>query len=94
MSPASGEHHALERAQRDVGARGGGGERGCVRLRSQGRRHFTARKKTEADATGGNGVVAISGSGNYTSPSFGQIGSTRDAPYDPRQIQLALKLYF
>jgi hypothetical protein len=43
---------------------------------------------------GGNGVVAISGSGNYTSPSFGQIGSTRDAPYDPRQIQLALKLYF
>jgi hypothetical protein len=43
---------------------------------------------------GGNGVVAISGSGNYTSGNFGQIGSTRDAPYDPRQIQLALKLYF
>jgi hypothetical protein len=43
---------------------------------------------------GGNGVVAISGSGNYTSGAFGQIGSTRDAPYDPRQIQLALKLYF
>jgi hypothetical protein len=43
---------------------------------------------------GGNGVVAISGSGNFTNSAFGQIGSTRDAPYDPRQIQLALKLYF
>jgi hypothetical protein len=43
---------------------------------------------------GGNGVVAIGGSGNFTNPAFGQIGSTRDAPYDPRQIQLALKLYF
>ena len=43
---------------------------------------------------GGNGVVAISGSGNYTSSNFGEIGSTRDAPYDPRQIQFALKLYF
>ena len=43
---------------------------------------------------GGNGVVAISGSGNYNSSSFGEIGSTRDAPYDPRQIQFALKLYY
>jgi hypothetical protein len=43
---------------------------------------------------GGNGVVAISGSGNYTNPNFGEIGSTRDAPFDPRQIQFALKLYF
>ena len=43
---------------------------------------------------GGNGVVAVSGSANYTSSSFGEIGSTRDAPYDPRQIQFALKLYF
>ncbi len=43
---------------------------------------------------GGNGVVAISGSGNYTSSNFGEIGSTRDAPYDPRQIQFALKLIF
>jgi len=44
---------------------------------------------------GGNGVVAIGGSGDFTNASkFGQIGSTRDAPYDPRQIQLALKLYF
>jgi len=43
---------------------------------------------------GGNGVVAISGSGNFTSTSFGQVGSTRFAPYDPRQIQFALKLYF
>jgi Carboxypeptidase regulatory-like domain/TonB dependent receptor len=43
---------------------------------------------------GGNGVVAISNSGNFTSSNFGQIGSTRDAPYDPRQIQFALKLLF
>ena len=43
---------------------------------------------------GGNGVVAISGSGNFNSSTFGEIGSTRDAPYDPRQIQFALKLYF
>jgi hypothetical protein len=43
---------------------------------------------------GGNGVVAIGGSGNYTDPHFGEVGSTRDAPYDPRQIQFALKLYY
>jgi hypothetical protein len=43
---------------------------------------------------GGNGVVAISGSGDYTNSHFGEIGSTRDAPYDPRQIQFALKLYY
>jgi hypothetical protein len=43
---------------------------------------------------GGNGVVAVSNSGNFTNNNFGEIGSTRDAPYDPRQIQFALKLYF
>ncbi|MGB2590092.1 MAG: TonB-dependent receptor [Candidatus Acidiferrum sp.] len=43
---------------------------------------------------GGNGVVAISNSGNYNSSTFGEIGSTRDAPYDPRQIQFALKFYW
>ena len=44
---------------------------------------------------GGNGVVAISGSGDFTNKTaFGEIGSTRDAPYDPRQIQFALKLYY
>jgi hypothetical protein len=43
---------------------------------------------------GGNGVVAASGSGSYTDPHFGEIGSTRDNPYDPRQIQFALKLYY
>jgi hypothetical protein len=43
---------------------------------------------------GGNGVQSISGSGDYTNAAFGQIGSTRDAPYDPRQIQFALKLYY
>jgi hypothetical protein len=40
---------------------------------------------------GGNGVVGVSGSGNFTSASFGEIGSTRTAP---RQVQFALKLYF
>ena len=43
---------------------------------------------------GGNGVVAVPNSANFTSISFGEIGSTRDAPYDPRQIQFALKLYY
>ncbi|HEX6496865.1 MAG TPA: TonB-dependent receptor plug domain-containing protein, partial [Acidobacteriaceae bacterium] len=44
---------------------------------------------------GGNGVTAIGNSANFTSTAtFGQIGSTRDAPYDPRQIQFALKLYY
>jgi Carboxypeptidase regulatory-like domain/TonB-dependent Receptor Plug Domain len=43
---------------------------------------------------GGNGVVAISNSGNFTSSNFGEIGSTRLAPYDPRQIQFGLKLYY
>ena len=36
----------------------------------------------------------IRNSGNFTSSNFGEIGSTRDAPYDPRQIQFALKLYY
>ncbi|MHB8502264.1 MAG: TonB-dependent receptor [Candidatus Acidiferrales bacterium] len=47
-----------------------------------------------APGFGGNGVVAISGSGSFNNSTFGEIGSTRDAPYDPRQIQFALKLYF
>ncbi len=47
-----------------------------------------------APGFGGNGVVAISGSTDYKNPNFGRIGSTRDAPYDPRQIQFALKLYY
>ena len=47
-----------------------------------------------APGFGGNGVVAISGSTNYTNANFGEIGSTRDAPYDPRQIQFALKFYY
>jgi len=38
--------------------------------------------------------VAVGGSGNFTSSNFGEIGSTRDAPYDPRQIQFALKFLF
>jgi hypothetical protein len=55
-----------------------------------------------APGFGGNGVIAVPGSLNFTpnsdgtfgSNTFGKIGSTRDAPYDPRQIQFALKLYF
>jgi len=48
-----------------------------------------------APGFGGNGVVAISGSTDFTNANnFGQVGSTRDAPYDPRQIQFALKLYY
>jgi Carboxypeptidase regulatory-like domain len=43
---------------------------------------------------GGNGVTAISNSNNFTSANFGEIGSTRFAPYDSRQIQFALKLYY
>jgi hypothetical protein len=55
-----------------------------------------------APGFGGNGVNAISNSTNFnyaasaTNPSgtFGQIGSTRFSPYDPRQIQFGLKLFF
>jgi Carboxypeptidase regulatory-like domain/TonB dependent receptor len=47
-----------------------------------------------APGFGGNGVVSVSGSTNFTSSNFGEIGSTRDNPYDPRQIQFALKLYY
>ncbi len=43
---------------------------------------------------GGNGVVAIPGSLDFTNSNFGRIGATRDAPNDPRQIQFALKFYF
>jgi hypothetical protein len=47
-----------------------------------------------APGFGGNGVVAISNSLNYTSSAFGEIGSTRDGAYDAREIQFALKLYY
>jgi len=47
-----------------------------------------------APGFGGNGVVAISGSTNFNNSNFGLIGSTRDNPNDPRQIQFAFKLYF
>ena len=47
-----------------------------------------------APGFGGNGVVAIANSTNFTNSNFGQVGSTRFAPFDPRQIQFALKLYF
>ena len=47
-----------------------------------------------APGFGGNGVVAVSGATDFRNPNFGAIGSTRDAPYDPRQIQFALKFYY
>jgi hypothetical protein len=52
---------------------------------------------------GGNGVVSVGGSGDISDHDiaatgkighFGEVGSTRDNPYDPRQIQFALKLYY
>jgi len=42
----------------------------------------------------GFGDAAIPGSLDFKSPNFGKIGSTRDSPNDPRQIQFALKLYY
>ena len=48
-----------------------------------------------APGFGGNNVFAVPNSLNFTIPSaFGAIGSTRDAPYDAREIQFALKLYY
>jgi Carboxypeptidase regulatory-like domain/TonB dependent receptor-like, beta-barrel/TonB-dependent Receptor Plug Domain len=47
-----------------------------------------------APGFGGNGVVAISGSTDFTNSNFGKIGGTRFPFNDPRQIQFALKLYF
>ena len=45
---------------------------------------------------GGNGVVGrLQELGQlHQLPTSVQIGSTRDAPFDPRQIQFALKLYY
>ena len=47
-----------------------------------------------APGFGGNGVVSIANSTNFTNPNFGLIGSTRDNPGDQRQIQFALKFYY
>jgi hypothetical protein len=44
-----------------------------------------------APGFGGNGVVSVSNSTNFTSSNFGEIGSTRT---NPRQVQFALKLYY
>ena len=43
---------------------------------------------------GGNGVIALSGSGDWFSSNFGKSGATRFPYQDSRQIQFALKLYF
>jgi hypothetical protein len=47
-----------------------------------------------APGFGGNGVVAINNSLNFTSSNFGLIGSTRFPGQDSREIQFALKLLF
>ncbi len=47
-----------------------------------------------APGFGGNGVVAIANSTNFNNANFGAVGSTRDAPNAPRQIQFSLKLYY
>jgi hypothetical protein len=47
-----------------------------------------------APGFGGNGVVSISNSTNFNNTNFGAIGSTKNAPYDPREIQFSLKLYY
>ena len=56
--------------------------------------NITNHPNFNAPGFGGNGVVAISGSTNFSNSNFGEIGSTRDAPYDSRQIQFALKFYY
>jgi hypothetical protein len=60
--------------------------------------NITNHPNFNAPGFGGNGVVAVPASTDYTNTtsttSFGEIGSTRDAPYDPRQIQFALKFIF
>jgi len=43
---------------------------------------------------GGNGVVALAGSGDFLSGNFGKSGATRFPYQDSRQIQFALKLLF
>lgn len=47
-----------------------------------------------APGFGGNGVVSIPGSSDFTNKNFGKIGSTRFPFNDPRQIQFALKFSF
>jgi hypothetical protein len=44
-----------------------------------------------APGFGGNGVVAIGGSTNFTQNTFGEVGATRNTA---RQIQFALKLFY
>ena len=56
--------------------------------------NITNHPNFNAPGFGGNGVVAIGGSLDWTNSNFGRIGSTRDAPYDPRQVQFALRFTF
>ena len=42
-----------------------------------------------------DGAVSIRGPGSIIDTThFGEVGSTRDASCDPRQIQFAMKLYY
>ncbi len=47
-----------------------------------------------APGFGGNGVTSIPNSTNFNNANFGAVGSTRDAPNAPRQIQFSAKLYY
>jgi len=56
--------------------------------------NITNHPNFNAPGFGGNGVVSVGGSGNYTDYHFGAIGGTRFNPQDPRQIQFAAKIYY
>ena len=56
--------------------------------------NFTNHPNFNQPGFGGNGVVAIGGSTNFQSSTFGEIGSTRNTPNDARRIQFALKFFF
>jgi len=47
-----------------------------------------------APGFGGNGVVSVPGSLNFSTCAANPKCTFGDAPYDPRQIQFALKLYY
>ena len=49
---------------------------------------------TPQGPTGGSAVISAPGALDFQSANFGKITATRDAPNDPRQIQLGLKLYW
>jgi len=56
--------------------------------------NFTNTPNFNQPGFGGNGDTAIGGSLDFTSKTFGEIGSTRNTPNDSRRIQFALKFFF